>query len=63
MGRKFRKKQCDAKSRRSGERCQRWAREGFNVCMMHGAGKKKNLPGRPIKTGLHSKVLKKKLSG
>lgn len=63
MSRKHLKKQCKAKSKRSGERCERWARSGYDVCMMHGAGTKKKPGGAPIKTGLHSKVLKKKLSG
>lgn len=62
MGRKFRKLQCAAKSKRSGKQCQRWANLDSNVCYMHGAGKLKNPGGRPLETGLHSKVLKKKLS-
>lgn len=57
-----RRQQCTAKSKRSGERCERWASENFSVCMMHGAGKKNSPGGRPVKTGLHSKVLRKKLA-
>jgi len=34
-----RKLQCKAKSRRSGERCRRWAVNGATVCVMHGAAK------------------------
>lgn len=38
MGRDALKIQCKAKSKRSGERCRRWAVNGALVCAMHGAG-------------------------
>jgi len=62
MPRKRRKLKCKAKSKSTGDRCDRWAVEGFEVCQVHGAGTKKNPGGRPPKTGLHSKVLRQKLA-
>ena len=38
MARNKNKKQCTATSKRSGERCKRWAARGKNVCHYHGAG-------------------------
>jgi len=54
--------QCHAKCKATGQQCRRRAVEGFSVCQVHGAGSKKHPGGRPIKTGLHSKVLRKKLA-
>lgn len=49
-------RRCTARSKRSGERCRRWATPGSNVCRMHG-GRTPHGPGTgaPIKHGLYSK--------
>jgi hypothetical protein len=57
-----RRQKCTAKCKATGNRCERWAVDGYNVCYVHGAGGKKKPGGRPVKTGMHSKVLRKKLS-
>jgi hypothetical protein len=54
------KKKCK-RIKNNGQPCGRWARNGYEVCPNHGAGTMKKSGGRPIKTGLHSKVLKKQL--
>lgn len=33
-----RRQKCKAKAKGTGQQCQRWARDGYDVCMMHGAG-------------------------
>src|SRR5262245_7463361 len=49
--------QCTAKAKRTGQRCGLWARHGYTVCRVHGAGKKANPGGRPITHGRYSKFL------
>lgn len=38
MATERRRLKCKAKSRRSGQQCRNWARNGFEVCRMHGVG-------------------------
>jgi len=38
MPRNENKKRCKARSKRTGEPCKRWAKEGWDVCHYHGAG-------------------------
>lgn len=40
--------QCTAKAKRTGQRCERAARKGYDVCPVHGAGYGDKRPGRPI---------------
>src|SRR5207253_1473583 len=55
--------QCQARSKRSGERCRRWARLGYSVCPMHGAGSarreaagiRENPRLAPLKTGTYAR--------
>jgi hypothetical protein len=47
--------------KKDGNRCGRFARKGFSVCPKHGAGTKENPGGRPIKTGIYSRLLKTQL--
>lgn len=58
--REARKKKCK-RIKKNGEQCGRWARDGYEVCPMHGAGTIARPGGRPVKTGMHSKALKRKL--
>lgn len=58
--REARKKKCK-RIKKNGDPCGRWARDGYDVCPNHGAGTVARPGGRPVKTGLHSKALKKKL--
>ena len=47
MSTKSRKQQCTAKAKSTGERCQRWAVAGSNVCRLHGSGGDRSRAGRP----------------
>lgn len=38
-----RRQKCKGRSKRSGEPCQLWARDGFDVCHIHGAGTRKRV--------------------
>jgi hypothetical protein len=49
--------QCTAKAKRTGERCRRYARVGYPVCIKHGAGQKDKYGGRPPVHGRYSKFL------
>jgi hypothetical protein len=56
-----RKRQCTARSKRSGEQCKRLASVGHNVCAMHGS-KTPRGPAHPsYKHGKHSKVLPQRM--
>lgn len=37
-GARYRKQKCTAKAKGTGARCRRWAVDGYDVCMVHGAG-------------------------
>jgi uncharacterized protein YjcR len=56
-----RRQQCTATSKRTGERCKRWAAPGYDVCYYHGANAK-NPGGAPkrnknaVKTGEHEAI-------
>ncbi|MFA5037653.1 MAG: hypothetical protein WC479_10820 [Candidatus Izemoplasmatales bacterium] len=59
-----RAKQCTAMCKATGERCQRVARDGFEVCSVHGAGTAireadgtRKPPGRPCEHGMYSESL------
>lgn len=54
--------QCKAKSKRSGERCRRYAMNGREVCYMHGGKTPVGLALPQTKTGLYSRYLPAKLS-
>jgi hypothetical protein len=49
--------QCTAKAKRTGQRCGLWARHGYTVCRVHGAGKIGKPGGRPPVHGRYSKFL------
>jgi len=60
-----RARQCEAKCKSTGKQCNRVARNGYNVCQVHGAGSAireaegtRKSPGRPVIHGLYSTVLK-----
>lgn len=49
---------CTARSRRTKEPCKKWARQGYTVCEIHGAGRKgKNPRAGSLKHGLYAKFL------
>src|SRR5262249_52499599 len=48
---------CRAKSKRSQERCKRWATPGREVCRMHGGRTLIGLAAPRLKTGRYSKFL------
>jgi hypothetical protein len=50
--------QCTATAKATGQRCRRYARAGYAVCIMHGAGKGTKRGGRPPVHGLYSKFLR-----
>ena len=54
-------KQCTATSKSTGRRCENPAVNGYNVCRLHGAHKKRspNDPPRKTKSGRHSNVIQK----
>jgi hypothetical protein len=59
-----RARQCTATCKATGERCQRVARDGYEVCSVHGAGTAireddgtRKPPGRPVEHGLYSQSL------
>ncbi len=54
-------RQCTATSKRTGRRCERAAVRGYDVCLSHGAHKKRKPgdPPRKTKSGQHSSVLRK----
>ena len=52
---------CTAKAKSSGERCKKWANNGWNVCRFHGAGSKSKPGGRPIEHGRYAEAFKGKL--
>jgi len=59
-----RAKQCTAMCKATGERCNRVARDGYDVCSVHGAGTAiresdgtRKPPGRPVEHGLYSEAL------
>ncbi|MFA5036880.1 MAG: hypothetical protein WC479_06865 [Candidatus Izemoplasmatales bacterium] len=59
-----RARQCTAMCKATGERCQRVARDGYDVCSVHGAGTAireedgtRRPPGRPVEHGLYSQSL------
>lgn len=55
--------QCKAKSKRSGERCRRWASIGFEVCYIHGArGGAPKGNKNAVKTGEHETIFKETLT-
>jgi hypothetical protein len=49
--------QCTAKAKRTGQRCRRYARRGYKVCIKHGAGQGNKYGGRPPTHGRYSKFL------
>jgi hypothetical protein len=49
--------QCRATAKRTGQRCKRYVRRGFPVCIKHGAGQKSRKGGRPVVHGRYSKFL------
>lgn len=53
--------QCKAKAHSTGERCKRWANNGFEVCQVHGAGSKKRPGGRPVEHGRYATAFQGKL--
>lgn len=67
MPRNPNKRQCKAKSKRTGERCQKWAVEGYEVCYWHGANPN-NRGGAPkgnknaLKHGLYENVIRARLT-
>lgn len=59
-----RARQCTAMCKETGEQCKRVARNGYDVCSVHGAGTaireangSKRPPGRPVEHGLYSNAL------
>jgi hypothetical protein len=54
--------QCRAKSKRSQERCKRWATPGREVCRMHGGRTLMGLAAPRLKTGRYSKFLPTRLA-
>lgn len=56
------KRQCTAKSRRTGERCRRPAMVGSNVCYHHGGKTPRGLAHPSTKTGRYSKYLPARLA-
>jgi hypothetical protein len=54
--------QCRAKSKRSQERCKRWATPGREVCRMHGGRTLVGLAAPRLKTGRYSKFLPTRLA-
>lgn len=67
MPRNPNKRQCKAKSKRTGERCKKWAVEGYEVCYWHGANPT-NRGGAPkgnknaMKHGLYENVIRDRLT-
>lgn len=53
---------CRAKSKRSQERCKRWATPGREVCRMHGGRTLMGLAAPRLKTGRYSKFLPTRLA-
>jgi hypothetical protein len=53
---------CRAKSKRSQERCKRWATPGREVCRMHGGRTLMGLAAPRLKTGHYSKFLPTRLA-
>jgi hypothetical protein len=59
-----RRLKCKAKNKKTGERCGKWANDGYEVCTVHGAGTKKRVaegtrksPAESgLKTGRYSKL-------
>jgi hypothetical protein len=54
--------QCRAKSKRSQERCKRWATPGREVCRMHGGRTLMGLAAPRLQTGRYSKFLPTRLA-
>ncbi len=59
-----RARQCTAMCKETQERCRRAARDGYDVCAVHGAGTAireetgiRKAPGRPVEHGLYSQAL------
>jgi hypothetical protein len=54
-------RQCTATSKSTGNRCENPAVNGFNVCRLHGAHKKRKPtdPPKKTKSGIHSNVIRK----
>jgi hypothetical protein len=51
---------CTAQKKRGG-RCTQWARTGYQVCHMHGAGTKATPGGAPITTGRYSRLQRERV--
>ena len=48
---------CTAVVKRTSQQCAKWARRGYTVCQVHGAGTSARPGGRPVVHGRYSKFL------